>query len=488
MTELFALLAASSLVTATYLTNPFSRFTIIRLPYRLKLRQQTHEIIDKNHKLTVHTSIFWRFFAWVQCGLYIVSTRWLYQPAAQSSSVESIIRDIHDLRFDPNKLLLISGDHFNGLFVRNLGVFYYPMLDSAIYSTDDDWRRRQEVYLQSVAFALGSFAKSPLLKTTIISTGRYSTTNINFYSFPSDSLYGILYALAVLLGQEKAGGELYLKSHRPVDTSAAARKLLREYTPLLETLYKQYTDTVFDPITQLIRTDIHLSGAKDITKRSSSFYDNVIYWKTLQLAMNLGIAKQDRRGLSTLKQRIIDTFWLEEKGYFQEDLSDEAHTQQFYSSDWLIVLSTGFLDSTKPAERRYYERSLAYIAQQEIARPFAIKYQNDTRAHRQFLAVRLAVASYGGNSIWSFWGMEFIKVNLLLYRETGNRFYLDEADYHIQKYRENIQRFRGFPEVYDEHGTMLQTLLYRSIRMTGWVIGFEQVLEMHQIVAPSNNR
>lgn len=472
----------ASTFSITYLTNPFSRLTIIRLPYRIRLKHLAHEKIDENDKIKVHTSLLWQAFAYYQCGLYILAIRYLGQASSKSITYKEIIKDIHTLRFNPEKLLLISGDHFNGLFVRNLGVFYYPMLDGNVYTTDKDWRDRQEVYSQTVAYALGSFAKQPRLTTTIVPTGIYSATNINFYSYPSDSLYGILYALAVLSGIESAGADLYKKSKRKVDTVAAARELIEKYRPLLAELYDQYTCKVYDGDTGLIRTDIHLSGAKDITKRQSAFYDNVIYWKTTELAHKLGVITSDDDTLSSMKKRIISKFWLEDEGYFVEDLSDEAQKQKLYSSDWLIVLTTGFLDIASVKERSYFVRSIEYIQQKGIARPFAIKYQNETRAHRQFLPVRLAVASYGGDSIWSFWGMEYIKVNLLLAKYAEDTKYLEEADYHIDKYKQNLVKFKGFPEVYDSEGKMLQTLLYKSIRMTGWVIGFEQVLKMREVL------
>lgn len=486
MFEILSAIVVSS-ISITYLTNPFSRISIVRLPYRVKLSKLAHEIINRNHRITVHKSLPWRLFAWYQCGLYILSTRYLHQPSSRSATYEQIIADVHALRFNPNKLLLISGDHFNGLFVRNLGVFYYPMLDKNVYTTEKDWRNRQEVYLQTLAYALGSFEKNPILKTTIISTGRYSTTNINFYSYPSDSLYGMLYSLAVLLGVESAGASMYNGSVQSVDTAPAAKELLDEYESLLFKLYSQYREKVYDSDTMLIRTNLHLSGAKDITKRTSAFYDNVIYWKTTELAMSLGVIKTDEALLNKLKTTIIKTFWLEKEGYFLEDLSEESVAEKLYSSDWLIVLSTGFL-KVAGREQTYYVRSLEHIKKNNIARPFAIKYQNETRAHRQFLAVRLAVASYGGDSIWSFWGMEYMKVNLLLAANTGDQKYLQEADFHIKKYKQNILKFKGFPEVYDTKGGMLQTLFYKSIRMTGWVIGFEQVLAMRKNLKPNDSQ
>ncbi len=474
-------MVAASLV-ATYVTNPFTRLSIIRLPFRIKLDREVHETIDNNARLKVKNNWFWRLFAIYQSGLYILTTRYFHSPASTSKTVDDIIADIHTLRYNPNKLLLISGDHFNGLFVRNLGVFYYPMLDRMIPSHEDDWQRRQAVYLQSVAYALGVFAKSPTLTTTIVSMGPYSATCVNFYAYPSDALYGILYALAALDGKELASPHHYASPREQLDTLPATKRLLHEYMDTLQTLYKGYKDKVLNKETGLIKREVHLSGAKDITRRRSAFYDNVIFWKTTQLAMTLGIIPEDKTYLKDLKKRILDAFWLKDKGYFLEDLSDEGIAYSYYSSDWLIVLSTGFLDPLDPRESNYYRQSVEYIQQQKIDQPFAIKYQQDIRAHRQFLAVRLAVASYGGDAIWSFWGMEYIKVLILLYKQTGDVRYKKAARYHLDKYELKMIENGGFPEVYDANGNLLQTPFYRSIRQTGWVIGFEQARAMYQAV------
>jgi hypothetical protein len=478
---IFGGLVAASLVT-TYITNPFSRLSIIRLPFRIKLDQKVHETINNNAKIKVKNQWYWRWFAMYQSGLYILTTRYFHSPAADGKTVDEIIANIHRLRYDPNKLLLISGDHFNGLFVRNLGVFYYPMLDPALPTTHEDWNNRQTVYLQSVAYALGVFAKSPRLTTTIVSTGPYAATCVNFYAYPSDSLYGILYALAALSGYEAASPYHYAKDTQVLDTKLATSHLIKQYHDTLCELYEGYCDNVIDQQTGLIRRGLHLSGAKDITRRSSSFYDNVIYWKTTQLSMKLGLIPDNKKQLKDLKKQIIEAFWLPDVGYFVEDLSDEGLNNKYYSSDWLIVLATGFLDPFDIHESQYYIRSVDYIQKEKIDQPFAIKYQQNTRAHRQFLPVRLAVASYGGDAIWSFWGMEYIKVLVLLYKKTGDGSYKQTAKYHIDKYETSMIANSGFPEVYDPKGKLLQTPFYRSIRQTGWVIGFEQARQMYRVI------
>ena len=466
-------------ILTTYLTNPFVRFTVVRLPYRAKLEHSVITAIDNNHKLRVHKGPLWKLFAVYQSGLYVLTTRYLHSPRSRASTENGIIRDIHQLRYDPTRLLLISGDHFNSLFVRNLGVFYYPMLDTAIGGTRQDWHNRQMVYLQSVAYALGVFSKHQTLTTTIVATGPYSATCVNFYAYPSDSLFGIIYALAALSGIESARPAPYKKAVHSLASQKAAQLLIKTYRETLLRLYADYRQYVYDEQTGLIKLNVHLSGAKDITKRRSAFYDNVIFWKTTQLYMRLGLMTDDKPYLSKLKRRILQTYWLDQEGYFLEDQSPEAIAGKFYSSDWLIVLSTGFLDPAKPHERQYYERAIAHIQKTGVDQPFALKYHADRRANRQFLAVRLTVATYGGDSIWSFWGMEYIKSLLLLYKHTGKTAHLKAARYHLNKYRQAILREGGFPEVYDKQGTLLKTAFYKSIRQTGWVIGYEQARAMY---------
>lgn len=466
-----------------YITNPFSRFTLIRRPFVAEMVSGVIEAIDNNKRLIVSQNILFRSFAVIKNGLYILNSRWVNSPRSSAESVEGVIRDIHALRFNPNKLLLTSGDHFSALFVRNLGVFYYPTLDRSIASSEKEWHDRQIVYMQTLAYALGVFDKHPILTTTIASTGRYRATCVNFYAYPSDTLYGILYALAALHGKESAKPAKRCRNIHSLDTKAAASILLLTYGESLARHYGSYREKVYDISTGLVRTDLHLSGAKDITRRYSAFYDNVIFWKTTQLASKLGLIKQDQLFLNELRERILRTFWLEDEGYFLEDLSMEGRREKYYSSDWLIVLATGFLSPANKSERHYFERSIEYIRKKKIDQPFALKYQHETRAHRQFLAVRLAVASYGGDSIWSFWGMEYIKVLLLLYGTTSSPEYLQIADYHIEKYKENMLRDQGFPEVYDRHGKLLRTPFYQSVRQTGWVIGFEQVLAIRKTLA-----
>lgn len=467
------LIIVVSLIVAAYLTNPFNRVHIVKRTY-IVTPGKTFTALDNNHKLKVRQERWRKWFTVVKLGVHFMNSRYIKSPRSRAKTVDGIIADIRKHRFKRNRLLLTSGDHFSPLFVRNLGVFYYPTLDRAVADSEEDWDTRQTVYAQTVAYALGVFAKYPIPATTIVATGPLTATCVNFHAYPSDTVYGMLYALAALQGKETATPYYYAKPIHQLKTAAIGENLARDYHSTLIKLYNHYRATVFDEARGLIRTDVRISGAKDITKRQSSFFDNVVFWKTTELAIKLGLIPEDKSFLQTLKTTILDTFWLTDKGYFLEDLSEEGKRHGYYSSDWLIVLVTGFLDPANKKERHYFTESIRYIQEHKIDQPFPIKYQQETRAHRQFPIVRLAVASYGGDAIWSFWGMEYIKLLLLLAKLTGNEEYAQQADAHLSAYEHSMIRYGGFPEVYNAAGDMLQTPLYRSVRQTGWVIGFEQ--------------
>ena len=468
------------LVGGSYFTNPFSRFTLVKQPFTIQVVLGAFRAINNNHRIHIAQRPWWRLFATLKCFVHILETRYVKSTRSNAKTLEGIIAGIHTQRYNPHKLLLTSGDHFSALFVRNLGVFYYPMCDPRIPSNTTDWHNRQIVYLQTLAYALGVFQKRPVPVTTIVTTGSYRATCMNYWRYPSDTVYGLLFALAALLGEQDAAPANYAAASQAPDTKAAALLLLEEYGNTLVQLYTHYRTTVFDEERCLLRSDIALCGAKDITRRYGAFFDNVVFWKTTELAMRLGLIEADPAFLKRLKKSILGTYWLNDKGYFLEELSAEGVREAHYSSDWLIVLIAGFLDPAKKSERHYFTRSIEYIRKAGVDKPFAIKYQSESRGHKQFFLAKIAFESYQKDTIWSFWGMEYIKTLLLLYRHTGEQSYLRTADYHIRAYKHAMLRDGGYPEVYDDKGNLYETPFYRSIRQTGWVIGFEQVLAMRK--------
>ena len=474
-TELIIFFIITLVLLAVYADtlNPFQPLSWVKRPFKTsRLHNTIH--LSQVCTLTVRTSIFWKLFAYYKCGWHIVSNVRAGRKA-KGKDLTSIISRIHHLRFDPKAPYLISGDHFTVLYPRNLGVFYHAMLDGHTALDATDWEYRQRTYLQTTAFALHTYSVLGDCSTTIVPVGRRAVCPIDIYRYPSDSLYGLLYALSTLMGHKVAHADAYVEpAAYTLETQHAGHELFATHANTLQILLGRYITRVYDPVLGLVRLDIQLASARDSVVRQSSFYDNVIFWKTCTLAQALGLNVPSTINLADLHERILEYFWQDDVGYFLDDLSYASKVGRHYSADWLAAYYTGFLNISVPHERDMLTRAVDYTIGQKLDQPFPLRYQAKNQAHTEIWLVRLVLPSYGGSAIWSFWGAEFIKVLLALgVRGEGDN-YLDRARQHVATYEKMIVRYKGYPEVFSTEGKMLRSPLYQSVRQTGWVVGFEQ--------------
>lgn len=468
----------------SYVTNPFVKFSLIVDPYHtVEVKDGQFEFQDDT-ALFVRQDAFFRRLAQLKQGWHIFSGRFAGGPKAKQGTIDEIIQEIHSLRFNPEEPFLISGDHFSVLYPRNLGIFYNSVLDPRTALNEEDWKNRQLIYLKTVAYALQVYSKSDHLSTTIVPIAPRSVALMNSYAPPSDTLYGMLYGLKVLTSEDEILNRYPFESANAskysLQTKQEAAQLLEKYKDSVKRHLDQYLEEDYDQQTGLVRKDIHISSAKDIVFRESAFYDNVIMWRTVQLAQELGIVPQDQQFLDEFKQRILKTYWLENEGYFLEEQSDLAVKNKYYSSDWLIAFMTGFLDPAKPEERPYFVRSIKYIQRNAIDQPFGLQFHPDFHPGQLVPIVRMVAPEYGSTAIWSNWGQEYTKLLVRLYQVTGDPQYLDHARYQVNAYSFNIKRYQGYPELYDKNGDFYRKPFYKSVRQTGWVVSYEQARAMYE--------
>lgn len=544
-----------------FITDPFSGGSTIKKPYQTSL-QNNQIILSKEQNLRAFNNPFSKALGYLKSGGHIFGANFVKEAGFETNNLEEIINQTHQTRFGPNVPYIISGGHFSVFYPRSLGIFYHAALDPNLSESEKDWQNRQMAYLKTTAFALDSFKECGDLYTTIVPLGENSITCVQIYHYPSDSLYSVLFALSNLLDnaeyldifhpQKSQNTKLSIsqsqnspsnstqltnsssqnsqnkenknentdqnnsgKNKFQLQTQTYTKALLETHRENLLNLWQKYKKIAFDEQTGLIKLNVELSGTKDIGLQNGSLYDNVVFWRTWQLMQNLGLEKEDKTGLEALKQRILTTFWNESLGIFSEDQSVEC-AKSCYSSDWLIILLTGFLKTTNAKERIYYERSVDFIIKNKIDQPFPLRYHNDDRPDKTYPLVRLTNHEYAGTAIWSYWGLEYIKTLYLLgqnnslsqnsnqnsnstsnsqntpdvslsqnsplegWTQSGRGVfsYTQIADEFLAKYQENILKYGGFPEVYDSQGKMMEANLYRSVVKTGWIINWEQARAM----------
>ncbi len=388
-------------------------------------------------------------------------------------SDREIIEQIHQQRFNPDKPYVITGSHYSDLYMRNMGIFFNAILDPRLPSSDQDWQNRQRLALQTIAYDLAFLrANQGQAVTTIAPTGGRGFTGLNIYTEPSDSLFAVLYSLRALEDPQfvvERFPSVASTSAKPLQTTQAAQQLMQENKDTLTQAVNHYLDTTLEPETHLIRRDIHLSSARDGIKRQSSFYDNVIAWATVQLADDLGIPHHETLPREAWRQKIIDTYWDESLGIFKNDLATE---ETFFSADSLIVTSTGFFDLKNETDKNKLERMISYIRAHSLDQPFPLKYSRSNTTNNMHWAVKYFAPSYMGEGIWSHWGMEYIKALVMLAKPENDLAQL--AATHLETYRQNIEKFGGYPELYNGNGEAFNSGLVRGVLHTGWVVNYEQ--------------
>lgn len=460
MLEVVSIAVVALLLSHVWLhaTNPYAKFNVVKRPYSIHIQKGSTTIKNQFRVRALRGPVA-SIFGYYKSGFLIVQNAWFGSYPAASKDADSIINDIHKLRFDPSKPYLISGDQFSVLYPRNLGVFYNSLLDHRTAHSQQDWENRQRIYLQSALYALDAFSAAKHITTTVVpvSPRTVALTQVHPGSVASDSLYGVLYAFERLKNAEK------------VQTKEAVRSIIRDRKDDLKMLVDIYLNDVRDPSTGLIMRGSHLASARDGVLRDSSFYDNVVLWKTLKLADELDIRTAAAGELDMLHSKVMKTFWQEDKGYFKDD----QKTTDF-SSDWLLALPTGFLSLDNNADRAKLERIIQYTKQQRLDQPFPIRYTAVSGQTKMPWAVKKFVPNYGGDAIWSYWGAQYIHLLAAMYHRTGLEAYRADAEKFIAIYNDKIEQTRGFPETFDTEGNFLQNMVYKSIRQTGWVVQFEQ--------------
>lgn len=464
----------------SYLTNPFVRFSILYDPNHTISHDGTQFTLSKGEALTVRNSRFFLGLGQLKSGWHVLSNKFSFPKRRPPENVDDIIAAIHAERFNPENLFIISGEHFSVLYPRSLGIFYHSILDPRTAHDETDWKNRQLIYLKTTAYALEVFSKTDRLSTTIVPVGPKSVVLVNFFAPPSDTLYSILYALALLSDREDLRARYVFETPSSVklQTQNAANTLLEEYKESLHRHYQQYIKDVYNPTTGVVRSDLALSGTKDSVKREGGFYDSVMIWKTGELAQKLGIIPQNEGELAQLKQKILSTYWSEKMGCFYDDLSPEGQKNLNYSSDWLIAYQTGMLTTLVPSELDMLKKCVAYIQKNALDQPLGVAYQGEIRAHQLQPMLKVFLPDYGTTAIWSNWGMEYTKLLIALAQKTSDEVYLNEADRQLSAYTYNIKRYHGYPELYSPTGDMYQHFFYIAVRRTGWVVTFEEAREM----------
>lgn len=399
--------------------------------------------------------------------------------------LSQIIRTIHKERFSSDQRYCITGGHFRDLYVRNSGIFYNALLDPRIALDEADWFQRVEIALRTTESILLGLRACGKLYTTFSFGKKGNIHGANYYAEPSDSLYGLLWNFRVFQDDDYVTNifptaEIHRRFHITPSQKQRMEALKQTFQKDIESEFRRYSQYCLSHRNHRISKKIHLASARDGVKRRSSFYDNVIYWKTAHMMHFLWLHTSiSRKKLHKIKTTILANFWDPERGIFLDDLSKNSLTNRYFCADTLIALSTRFLRVEMPEEREYLVKIVDYIQSYHLDVPFGVHYSEE-RTHRHWPVIVWA-PHYADYTIWSHWSTEYIKLLILLsYHDPLRKDeYLTKAGYHLQALEEKMLQYGGYPEVYDLKGQIYKSRLYRSVLRCSWIVGYEQAKYMY---------
>jgi hypothetical protein len=347
-------------------------------------------------------------------------------------------------------------------------------------------------YTQSITFALEFFKDVPLT-TTIIPVWRNHFLPQNIFTKPADTLPSLLLALDFLTRPN-----LYFQTisktitdqdqipQNPKDYQTAqdlarteAEHILSHYAPILATKTLELAGSI-NELTGLVDENSSLSGLV----RRSSFYENVCVWKSVCLAIEMGIIDledlQEHQKPNILKQNIKDKFFRNKIIY--HDCTEESNLMDNVCADFLVGHSLGFWDLKDEQELNYIRNFVDLILADDqknifnspLMSPLGMYYSKKNPSGA-LLYLKMFAPDYMGRTIWSHWSVELCVLLKDLSDITKDQHYLKVAKTIIQNTKIKILEHKGYPELYDNNLKAYQTFFYKSIIDTGWIVNYEWV-------------
>lgn len=314
---------------------------------------------------------------------------------------------------DKEKFLQVSAGHFNQFYARDFGWCTDSLLKLGM---------KDKVVL-TLQYALERYQKHGGI--TVAITPKHQPFNFpNFYSPDS---------VAYLFRSLRVAGDL---------------ELIRSYSDFLNGEIKKYYKTALDA-DGLIRKDTHFSSMKDHSLRTSSCYDNSC---TAMLSAEIDKINSKSKILDNpfkdTKSILMEKFW--NGKYFLNDLSgSEAITgdANIYPFWW------GIFD-----DKKMLRSSLKSIQEAKLDSPMPLVYSKDSK--HKMIAIEKLVPNWEKDSVWPQMG--FVYIDLLRTIEEK------KAKFHLNQYKELIERYCNFLELYTTDLKPYESTLYTCDESLSW--------------------
>jgi hypothetical protein len=279
---------------------------------------------------------------------------------------------------------------------------------------------------KTLDYALGIFSKKGGIKTTITPYDE----PIDIYHYSPDSLGFILRTISLLKN----------------------KKIAEKYKEFLNSEIKKFHDFVIDSKTGLVRKDRQFSSMKDYSKRQSSCYDNVMVWVVHDSLNKIKILDSPFKKYD-FKNLVKENFW--NGKYFLDDLSGKDYVS---GDSNVFPFWTGMFD-----DKKMINTAIEAIQREGLDMPLPLSYTSQ-KVKTKRLFHGFVVANYEQSTIWAHIGPLLIEVIAKIDKQKAREYLL--------KYKETIERYGNYLELFERNLTPYRTPFYYSDESMLWAANY----------------
>ncbi|MBR9691351.1 hypothetical protein GOV06_01060 [Candidatus Woesearchaeota archaeon] len=310
----------------------------------------------------------------------------------------------------------VSSGHFCQFYMRDFGWCIDSLLKLGY---------KKEVH-KTLAYALSVYSKKEL-KTTITPNGK----TVDVFAYAPDTLAYLIRSLRV----------------------SEAHDLVLKHRDFLIKEIDKFHKLVIDEKTGLVRIDRHFSSMKDESKRKSSCYDNIMAAmlsnELNKLKLYNPLKKYD------FKKIIKHMFWT--GNYFTDDLRGNKEIVTGDSN--IIPFWTGVF-----TDKAMLKKAVEQIQLNNLDEPFPLKYTDKKHKHHKMLFIEKFVPNYEGNAVWMHMGGLYVQ----LVKQIDPK----KAVEYKRKYKEIIEKYHNFLEVFDSNGKPFKSRFYYADEGMLWASNY----------------
>lgn len=229
------------------------------------------------------------------------------------------------------------------------------------------------------------------------------------------------------------------------------KDLIEKYKPFLQQEVNKFYDVVVDKKTGLVKQNTHFGGMRDYSKRDASCYDTVMCAVVQREATLLGL--KNPLIDYDYKKLLMKYYWT--GSYFRDDASSNTLTADANIYPFWL----GIID-----DKKILETVIKSMQEEGLDKPFPIKYVSSTSKKGRTIGAEIFVPNWEANSIWPMSGLPFIDIVSKVDKQLAKKY--------LQKYKEQIEKYGTFIEVYDKKGKPYKSLFFSADEGMIWCANY----------------